>query len=88
MPRPHIASDRYNRITEIRQQDTSIESISIYTYNEQLAGYGNFLPITEDLKETEWFQQAASHLRNFLADRQTGGHLRKHLLGAELWSGS
>ena len=56
----HIASDRYNRITEIRQQDTSIESISIYTYNEQLAGYGNFLPITEDLKETEWFQQAAS----------------------------
>ena len=54
------AAYSYNRLTSIRQQNTSIESISVYTYNEQLAGYGDFLSITDDVRETSWFQQAAS----------------------------
>ena len=54
------AAYSYNRLTSIRQQNTSIESISVYTYNEQLAGYGDFLSITDGVRETSWFQQAAS----------------------------
>lgn len=53
-------AEAYNRLTTIRQQDTSISSISIYTSNEMIAGFGDFLPITEELSETSWFPKASS----------------------------
>lgn len=53
-------AEAYNRLTTIRQQDTSIGSISIYTSNEMIAGFGDFLPITEELNETPWFPKASS----------------------------
>ncbi len=55
-----LAAQNYNRITKIRQQDTSIASISIYTFNEQIAGYGDFNAITGEIAKTSWFRKASS----------------------------
>lgn len=53
-------AEAYSRLTTIRQQDTSVGSISIYTSNEMIAGFGDFLPITEELNETSWFPKAST----------------------------
>ncbi len=54
------AAESYTELTSTRQQDTSIASAAIYTYNEQLAGYGDFLPIDDEVMATSWFRKAAS----------------------------
>lgn len=54
------AAESYTELTFTRQQDTSIASAAIYTYNEQLAGHGDFLPINGEVTATPWFRKAAS----------------------------
>ena len=54
------AAESYTELTSTRQQDTSIASAAIYTYNEQLAGHGDFLPINGEVTATPWFRKAAS----------------------------
>lgn len=54
------AAESYTELTSTRQQDTSIASAAIYTYNEQLAGHGDFLSINGEVTATPWFRKAAS----------------------------
>lgn len=59
-PVSRAAAESYTELTSTRQQDTSIASAAIYTYNEQLAGHGDFLSINGEVTATPWFRKAAS----------------------------
>ena len=50
----------YTRLQTLKQKDTSISSISIYTFNDTLAGFGDFLSVDDDLQKRTWFSKASS----------------------------
>ncbi len=45
--------------------NTSISSITFYTYNKQLDGFGNFTYIDSAIEEEDWFQKAKNQMSAF-----------------------
>ncbi|MGN0247081.1 MAG: sensor histidine kinase [Lachnospiraceae bacterium] len=53
------AIDHYKSIYKLMYSDTSISSVTIYTFNESVGDYGNFRVIPDEYKNTEWFTTAS-----------------------------
>lgn len=52
------AYDKYTRITSLISNDTSINSLYIYTTNDTLTDYNNIRYATPKVRKTEWYQTA------------------------------
>ncbi len=52
------AYDKYTRITSLISNDTSIDSLYIYTTNDTLTDYNNIRYATPKVRKTEWYKTA------------------------------
>ncbi|MHC5248647.1 sensor histidine kinase [Enterococcus sp. LJL90] len=62
---------QYDALTKLKQQDTSISSIRIYTTNLTIPDYQNFAQATTELQATDWFEQATVTPDSFWKTSQT-----------------
>ncbi|WP_265458115.1 sensor histidine kinase [Enterococcus sp. HY326] len=62
---------QYDALTKLKQQDTSISSIRIYTTNLTIPDYQNFAQATTELQASEWFKQATVTPDSFWKTTQT-----------------
>lgn len=53
------AYDKYTRITSLISNDTSIDSLYIYTTNDTLTDYNNIRYANPKVRKTEWYKTAA-----------------------------
>lgn len=58
------AFDSYKMINNILSKETSISDIRIYTNNSSIQ-YSNFIYCTEEIRQTDWYQTAASKANIF-----------------------
>ncbi len=59
------AVDGYRRLKDFLAQNASIETLTVYSPNSSLGNTGNFQFLTNELKETSWYAQAASSVTPF-----------------------
>lgn len=55
----HTAIDRYVDQDSLLYQDTSISSVSLYSFNDTIGDYSHFHMVTDEIRQTAWFQQAS-----------------------------
>lgn len=55
-----VAYENYPALQNYRQNYTEISDIRFYYNNETMLNNWSFIPITEDVRETDWYQRALS----------------------------
>lgn len=51
----------YDKLRDYVTRNTFISSIELYTVNPTIYSYGTIMPITDETKQTEWYQQVSNH---------------------------
>lgn len=57
--------EQFDGFDSVLSEDVSIQSISVYTYNDSLEESTYIHPITDELKEEGWFEQASTSVTSF-----------------------
>ncbi|MGN0298880.1 MAG: sensor histidine kinase [Lachnospiraceae bacterium] len=57
--------EQFKDFDTLLSEDVSIHSITVYTYNETLEKSKYIYPITDEIREKEWFQQASNSVTPF-----------------------
>jgi two-component system sensor histidine kinase YesM len=51
----------YNKIVNYVTKNTFISDVKLYTTNPTIFEYGNFIPVTDEIINTDWYQEAITH---------------------------
>lgn len=57
--------EQFDEFDSVLSEDVSIQSISVYTYNDSLEESTYIHPVTEELRQEPWFAQASTSVTSF-----------------------
>jgi two-component system sensor histidine kinase YesM len=55
------ACNNYSKITNYIKKNSFLSDIKVYTTNPTIYEYGNFMPVTSEIQDTDWYKETSTH---------------------------